>query len=148
LCTMITERYEKIRNLIGDSSSKLREGYFIKHDINLYNEIVEFTKDIENLKFPQRIWHWVNDHPNEYLCSCGNKITFHRNWKDGYRTACSTKCAQSKNSAKEKRKKTNILKWGVDNVSKSDEIKKRTEESNLKKWGTKSTFQNPFVREK
>lgn len=145
---MVTERYEKIKNLIGDNSSNLREGYFIKYDINLYNEILEFTKDIENLKFPQRIWHWVNNYPNEYLCSCGNKITFHRNWRDGYRTACSAKCAQSKNSAKEKRQKTNILKWGVDNVSKSDEIKKRTEESNLKKWGTKSTFQNPSVREK
>jgi hypothetical protein len=86
---------------------------------------MDFTKSID-IEFKQRIWHWISNIPGYYNCKCGKRTTFNKNWLDGYRLYCSNKCSQSDNKTKEKRRKTNIEKYGVDNVAKSKEIKNKT----------------------
>ena len=131
-----------------DSPNRLRESYFIKNYNDIHSQILEFSSNIADISFKERIWYWVNNINREYLCKCGKKTTFYKNWKDGYRKYCSPKCAQTDSSTKNKRKKTVLEKYGVDNIAKLEETKLKQEKTNLKKWGYKSSFQNEYVREK
>jgi hypothetical protein len=137
-----------INKILEGSSSKLREKYFIDNYSTIYTEIINFCVNINELPFKQKLWHWVNDYPNFFICNCGNKTTFNKNWLDGYRLYCSPKCAQNNNISKEKRIKTNLEKYGVDNIAKLESIKEKTKQTNLDKYGTKSTFQNKDVQYK
>lgn len=142
------DRFKIISDIVNDSPNRLRESFFIKNYIDIYEKIVEFSSNITDISFKERIWYWVNNINTEYLCKCGNKTTFNKNWKDGYRKWCSPKCAQTDKSTKEKRKLTVIEKYGVDNIAKLEETKRKQEQTNLKKWGHKSTFQNKEVQKK
>jgi hypothetical protein len=140
-------RLEKINNILDGSSTRLRESYFINNYDELYNDIVNFT-NINDISFKERLWYWVNDIKDEFLCKCGKKTTFNKNWLDGYRKWCSPKCAQTDKSTKEKRKKTVQKKYGVDNIAKLEETKRKQESTNLERYGTKSSFQNKDVQKK
>jgi len=144
---MNTENLETIDKIVDDKPVRLREAFFSKNYPEIYDLIMRFTNSLD-LPFIQRVWHWVNDFDKYFTCECGKKTSFNRNWKDGYKLNCSAKCAQVKQSTKEKRKQTTIQKWGVDNVAKSEIVKEITEKSNIEKWGYKSTFQNEEVRNK
>ena len=141
-------RLDKLNEATQGYPVRLRENFLKNNFSDLYKEIVSFCKNIEDLPFIQKIWHWVSNRPDYYTCKCGGRTSFHRNWKDGYREFCSAKCSATDQSTKEKRMTTTLEKWGVDNVSKSDIIKKRQEETNLERWGYKSSFQNPEIQEK
>lgn len=145
---MITERYSKINSIISGHSTRLREKYFSNNYSGIYSEINNFCQEIADLSFVQKIWHWVNNQPNYFICKCGKRTSFHKNWLNGYRIHCSAKCSQSEEQTKEKRKKTNIAKYGVDNIAKLDSVKEKQERTNLKKWGKVSSAQNESVKNK
>ena len=145
---MIEERKKIILDILDGSSSRLRESFFYKNYEELVNSINDFCSNIEDISFKEKLWYWVNDIDNKFLCCCGNTTTFNKNWLDGYRNYCSPKCAQSDKSTKEKRIKTNLEKYGVTNVAKSNLIKKKIEDTNLERYGYKSSFQNEEVRKK
>jgi len=138
---------ELLFELIGDSSSKLRETYISKNSPEIYDSIIDFSKDLE-LTFVQRVWHWVNNVKEIPTCYCGNITKFNKNWKLGYKKYCSQKCSSNSDETKNKRKATNIDRYGVDNVSKSDIIKEKIEKTNVERYGSKSSFQNEKVKEK
>lgn len=141
-------RLEIIDNILQGNGNRLRESYFNKNHPNILEEILVFCDLISHLPFNQKLWHWVNDYPSLYACKCGNSTTFNKNWKDGYRKYCSVKCSATDLSTKEKRKNTNLDKYGVENVAKSEKIKIKQMETNLKKYGAKSSAQNEEVRKK
>ena len=145
---MSTDKISKIENIIYDSRNRLRESYFSKNHQVIYNDIISYCQNIQDLNFIQKVWHWVNEKPDYFICKCGNRTTFNKNWLDGYRIYCSAKCSQSESSTKEKRRQTSLQKYGVDNVAKNDDVKKKQEITNLKKWGNKSSSQNELVKEK
>lgn len=145
---MVTERLDKINDIVQGNPIRLRESFFKKNYNSLYNNIIEYTKNISDIPFIQKIWHWCNNIPYYYTCMCGTRTSFNRKWTDGYRKYCSPKCSQSNEETKLKRKSTNILKYGVDNVAKLESIKQKQEKTNIKKYGFKSSFQNEKVREK
>jgi hypothetical protein len=142
---MNPERLKHLEEITENIPNRLRESYLSKY-VDLYNSIINYTN--LDLPFIQKIWHWVNDCPNEFTCKCGKKTSFNRNWKDGYKEYCSAKCTQSNNETKEKRKKTNLEKYGVDNVAKNHDVKSKMENTNLERYGYKSSFQNEDVRDK
>lgn len=144
---IIEERKKIILDILNGSSTRLRYSYFLNNHFDIFNNIINFCVDID-IPFNQKIWHWVNDKPTYYLCKCGNRTNFNKNWLNGYKIYCSSKCSQSNIETKEKRKLTNIEKYGVDNVAKLQEVKKKQEDTNLKIYGSKSSFQNKDVREK
>ena len=145
---MLPERNKIINNITQNKSNRLRETYLKNNYSEVYNNILSYCSNISDLPFIQKIWHWVNDTNNYVLCKCGNRTSFNRNWIDGYRKNCSAKCSQSDDLTKDRRKKTNLEKYGVDNIAKLDYIKIKTEKTNIEKYGHKSTFQNEDVREK
>lgn len=142
------ERLKIISDILDGSSTRLRESYFIKNFNDIFNEITDHSVNIVDISFKERLWYWSNNINDEFLCKCGNKTTFNKNWLDGYRKYCSTKCSHSDNITKEKRKATTLAKYGVDNIAKLDSTKKKTEDTNLERYGTKSSFQNKDVQER
>jgi hypothetical protein len=145
---MIEERKIIILDILDGSSSRLRESFFDKNHGELVTSINEFCSNIEDISFKEKLWYWISDINRKFLCCCGNTTTFNKNWLDGYRKYCSPKCAQSDKSTKEKRIKTNLEKYGVTNVAKSDLVKKKIEDTNLERYGHKSSFQNDDVKKK
>lgn len=59
----------------------------------------------------------------EHKCNTCGKPTKYINFTKGYKTYCSAKCAANNINTKEKRIKTNIIKYGCANVSQSETIK-------------------------
>ena len=145
---ILLDRIKIIDKILDGSPSRFRESYFSKNSPSVYSDILRYCVNISDLKFVQKVWHWVNDFPQYYRCRCGKSTSFNRNWKDGYRKYCSAKCAQSDLSTKEKRRQTNIKIYGVDNVAKNVDIQKKIESTNLEKYGSRSSFQNTEVRNK
>ena len=141
------ERLKIISDILDGSSTRLRDSYFLKNYPEIYEEINNHI-DIIDISFKEKLWYYSNNIVNEFVCKCGNKTTFNKNWLDGYRKYCSTKCSHSDDLTKEKRKATTLAKYGVDNVAKLDSIKKKTEDTNLERYGTKSSFQNEDVKKK
>lgn len=56
-------------------------------------------------------------------CKTCGKITKFVNYSIGYKPYCSAKCAANSNETKQKRIKTNIEKYGCENISQNEEIK-------------------------
>ena len=145
---MSTGKKETIIKIIDGKPTRIRESFFIKNYIDEYNDIIGYCINISDIPFVQKIWHYVNDYPTYYLCRCGNRTSFNRNWIDGYRKSCSPKCAQSNNDVKEKRKNNIMTNYGVDNIAKVSDIRLKTEETNQIRYGASSSFQNDKVRKK
>ena len=154
---------------------------FLKYIIK--NNKVLTNKYQINLKLPEETYLWcktkaeyiyciVND--IKYLPVCKEckigQLSF-LNYSKGYVDFCSVKCAQTNSKTKEKIKQTNINKYGVDNVSKLDNIKEKkkttlkknykvdsplqskkiqdkVKDTNLKKFGCENVSQNEDIKEK
>jgi len=132
----VSKKTKSIDDFIGGSPNKLREKYFIKYNLDLYNDIIGYTKKLD-LAFKQRIWHWVNGEDNYIYCKeCNkNKVSPKMNWRDGYKTYCSNKCSANSDSLRESAKKTLIEKYGVDHYSKTDDYVKKVKETSIDRYG-------------
>lgn len=144
------ERKELILKILdGKSKHRLRD-YYLRNNYNdVYNKIIEYCKDISDLLFVQKLWHWVYQKHDKFLCIHCEKehTTFHKNWLDGYRNFCSAKCAANHETTKQNRVNTCRLIYNCDNVAQNEYIKNKTEQTNISVWGFKSTFQNSIVRQ-
>lgn len=83
---------------------------------------------------------YIIAHPIMY-CPCGNMAVF-ENYKKGYRSYCSSKCANSDDLKKLRTVETYQRKYGVDNPQQNLEIKERTMRTKLEKFG--SSGYNPI----
>ncbi len=144
---MRNDRLNIINDILCGYPVRMRDVYFRNNHPTVLGDIENFCSGID-VPFKQMLWHWVNDIPSNYLCVCGNKTTFNRNWMDGYRISCSPKCAQSSDDTKKKRRETTIKRYGVDNVSKLDIIKDKQAKTNIERYGSTSSFQNEYVKRK
>ena len=61
---------------------------------------------------------------------------------------CSSQCSSNTTETKNKRKKTNIEKYGVDNPSKSKRVREKVEKTNTERYGVNSPLKNKQIREK
>lgn len=132
----LLKRIKTIDDFIGGSPNKLREKYFIKFNLELYNEIIDYTKNLDIL-FKEKIWHWVNGEDGYIYCKICNKnrVSFKMNWRDGYKTYCSNKCSSNDELLRENTKKTLTEKYGVDHYSKTSDYLKKVKETSMSKYG-------------
>lgn len=124
-----------INDIVKDSHNRTRESFFCKNYNELYKEIIEYTINLKDIKFPFRIWHWINNEPNYIRCYCGNRVSQTMNWRNGYKKYCSNKCSSNSNKTKEKTKKTILEKYGVDHYSKTKDYVNKVKKTSLEKWG-------------
>ena len=129
------KKIDCINKILDGSPNRMREKYFIKYHTQIYDEIIKFTRDVNDIPFKFKVWHWVNDEPNYILCKCGKKVKSHISWQDGWRKFCSTKCSANDLDKKEKSKNTILNKYGVEHYSQTQDFKTKVKETSLEKWG-------------
>ena len=95
-----------ILSITKGSPNRLRESFFIKENIEIFNEIINYTSNINDIMFKYKVWHWVNNEPNYILCECGNRVSGNMNWLNGYKKYCSNKCSSNNKELIENSKKT------------------------------------------
>lgn len=72
------------------------EKWLIKNNFELYNEIINYCKDISDLSFKQKLWHYQNKKAHIITCDnikCNCSVNFKGSWTVGYYTYCSQLCS-------------------------------------------------------
>jgi predicted transcriptional regulator len=166
-----------INNLLKNNniiSRKCRKDYLEKNNINIYNNIIYYTKFLENTcKLSERVYCILNNINSPMICNnknCNKSVNFVC-FSIGYKKYCCSTCGVRDEEIKNKIINTNLLrygvvhysktqerrdrvintcinKYGVDNPCKSKEIIKKIENNNIKKYGVKSVFQLEEVKRK
>lgn len=128
---------------------------------NKYPNIIQNMKEITEIdtdNVSKLIWHLINGNDIPKCPICGKELEF-KNYGEGYKKACSKKCSdilrgsgsrgkKLSEETKEKIKKTNIKRYGVDNPFKSKEIKERIKQTNLNKYGFEYAAQSKEIKKK
>lgn len=129
-------KIDSVENIIKGSPNRMRESVFIKEDLGLYSEIVEYTGHLD-LSFKQRVWHWINNINDYVVCiECGmNRVNFNMKWRDGYKKFCSSKCSSNNKELQSDIKERMIEKYGVDHYSKTGEYVEKVKKTSLERYG-------------
>lgn len=91
------------------------------------------------------IYNEINNPPR---CQCCDNFTKFKSFSIGYTRFCSAKCSSNSISTKEKRKNTNLIKYGVESSFQSQDIKDKIKNSNLIKYGVEHHTQLPDIIQK
>jgi len=155
---MLLERYirgnKKDRMIISDflndkgrvSSTRTTKSYVKKHFYKEYSKVIKHSEMIglEPERFSEELYHYLNNILEPVKCKkCTEKIPKFTGLLTGYLDYCSSKCSNSSLVVMEKKERTYIKKYGVDNPSKSNIIKKKIENKFIENYGG-----NPFTVKK
>lgn len=126
-------------------NSRLNANWFLsRNKYHIYNEILKNTSalfDNETLN-AERIYCYKLKLENKPKClHCESTTTFFT-YKKGYHLYCSESCRKSSKLIVEKRKNTNILRYGVDNPTKNINIANKVRESHLNKTNQQKSNSN------
>ena len=114
-----------------------------KYDKKIYEYLTNRYSDSSSLK--ETLYRIFNNIEVRPVCNiCGNKLKF----DNGFKKFCSNRCAQLSNESKEKRKKTCLERYGVDNYSKTSEYKQRIKSTCLERYGVEYSWQSKECKEK
>jgi len=133
---------EELKNWISDylvKNGKKSLHIAINNSSKIKNSIIEFTNFLPNdVKINQRCFHIITDLidiPDCKECKL-NKVNFNnRNKEWRYLDFCSNSCGTKNKETQIKLKNTNIIRYGVDNISKSEYFLNLMKISNNLKYG-------------
>lgn len=105
---------------------------------------------ISDIQLKQRIWHYIYNVKDIPCCNnCGVELKFGRSLKEGYGVYCSITCANKSDEHIENVKKTNNIKYGGDTPICSKEIKDKISKTNIEKYGVDNIFKdNQYIQNK
>jgi hypothetical protein len=155
--------------LVNNKSGwKTSESKLIKNEINLYNKIISYCEkhNLTDITFKEKIWFFINSVNSKPKClECEKLLKFGKSLNVGYGKYCSLVCTNKNSEHKDKikitnniiyggntpfsskdvinkTKKTNIERYGVDNVMKLDRVKEIFKQGSLNKYGTEFPAQS------
>lgn len=121
--------------------SKLKSREFLE----LLKELTKFLPEDANIG--ERVYCLDNNINERHKCYCGNQ-TKYLNYSLGYSERCSRKCIYGDQRVSEKRKKTNIEKYGFSSYTKTKEYLDKTKSTNLERYGSEFYLQSQDKFEK
>ena len=130
---MLRKKYPNVRNVVPSS--------------NLYKQ---FNSVFGGLFTPSELSYWYRNNLRDlkvskfYCPICSKPILFHRE----YARHCSQKCADLDPHKYNSFRKTSIEKFGVENPSKSSQIKSKIKESCMLKYGVENPSQLDLIKAK
>lgn len=142
--------YTKVTDFLTKYNANLiyhntREYYFRTNHQNIYTNIIDLTAFLNKPSFIERLYCYTNNITKRPKCAiCDNEVTFNRNRE--YNKYCSHRCsmvdmktliganASQLQSVKDKKKSKSLEKYGVDNPSKSAEIKNLLSDRRTAYW--------------
>lgn len=107
-----------------------------------FNSFLKFFQTVEDLDFKNENFSFVSAYYRKclYVCpGCG---------KLGLTKYCSQKCSNNDPEVKEKKAKTSLEHYGVDNPAKSKTVKEKSIQTCLEKYKKEYAFQAETVKEK
>lgn len=112
-----------------------------------------FIMDKSDNSLKERIYCIIYGINEPVLCKeCKtNRVKFLTNGgksNNTYSTFCSNKCANANQETRQKKKKTFIERFGVENPFSSEEVKEKIRETNLQKYGAENPAQNLILKQK
>jgi hypothetical protein len=131
-----------LNNVFQNKNNRLKESFIEKNFKNFHEFIMN---NYEGFSFLEKLYNFYKNPDN--TCYCGNKTSF-ISFSKGYLEYCSVKCSSSSKKTRDKYKKTCIEKWGVDNISKTDDAKRKKEETCIKRYGKKSHLQTDYCKKR
>ena len=161
--TELIELIEKQKKILGPNifKKKVLKNYYPKIIEDLDNFLIK-NQEITELPFQQQFYCFLYDIKYKPKCICCNNTPRFKSIVKGYGVYCSHKCSIKNTNiisnsynkygkhhmycddVKEKIKKTNLEKYGVENVFQNKEIKEKIKKVNLEKYGV----ENPAKSEK
>ena len=123
-----------------------REYHLLTNHPAVYSKIISATEFLTNTSFVERIYCYTNNISTRPKCTvCENEVRYSRDRR--YNQCCSQRCSLILSSlsgnnpsqlqlVKDKKKEAALGKYGVDNVSKSVEMKKRLSAIRIEYWNT------------
>jgi hypothetical protein len=147
---MDTER--RTINIAELNEKQRRRKYFERNFDILLSDIDKYNIDYKIDNFSILLYHFYHKLSTPNLCRVCNNFTKFISFNKGYNTYCSRKCIMSDKELVSKRNKksveTNLLKYGVDNPMKVDNIKEKVKKTNLEKWGVEYYTQTSDYKER
>jgi hypothetical protein len=131
-----------LRNSKGNiDSNKIRSSKYKKY-LNSLNSLIE-----GDYTLLQKIWLIDRNLLIPPKCYCGNTVLWVKSKRE-YSLHCSALCARTDPKVIEKRKQTNIQKYGATAPTKNKEVIKKMRATNLIKYGVETSFERENFKEK
>lgn len=96
----------------------------------------------------EKIWNFCHGSNIVPVCECGNQVKFSNQFRTGYNSFCSAKCAQNSHQTRESFKRTMLDRYGVTNNFALQSVKEQKKKTWLKTLGVDNPAKNASVREK
>jgi len=116
--------------LLEKPKGRCTERYIKKNYPIEYNEIMRQIGDV----FAEKLYNYFYNEPTHICPTCGKKTPF-RTLTKGYSTFCSTRCSYNSDLRMQKIKATIKEKYGVENVSQNEDIKRKKKETIMNTFG-------------
>ena len=113
-----------------------------------YSEFVKFLKFTFQTTLREALYLYCNDIQHKPICSCGSPKKF-KSFEFGYGDDCgNVNCGVRKKIIKEKRTRTNIEKYGVENPFSNKGVQERIRKTNLEKYGVENPSSAESIKRK
>ena len=144
-----TEEYRELQLLL---KSKANFSGVLRMAV-LKQKIVDVTPYFGDLTCEERIYYIINDIPSSInQCITCDKPTSFISIQKGYKQYCSISCSKKDPKkiklSNEKRRRTNLQKYGVENIAQSIVIKNKIKDTCLQKYGVEYYLQVTEIRNK
>ena len=146
---MNISKEEVLGILTTQPKGNIQERLFKLKFPEIYQEVLSMSFP-EDFKFTQKLYHYFHNDPELKLglcIICGNRCKF-KNFNIGYFPHCSKECIIKDDGVANKRKQTNIERFGVENPFQSEEIKEKIKAFNYEQYGVPSYTQTQECKDK
>lgn len=143
------DKYKKYIYSIMMKNGNLCKKLFKKHIRENNENAININNILNKYKISLRVFRYFIDNPelkefNIFCPNCGNRIDLSKEYKEN----CSKKCMYKNPKMKERRKETNLKKYGVENTFQGEYFKEKIKETNLRNLGVESPSKSPIIMEK
>lgn len=106
--------------------------------LNRYCDSKSLQESLNRIKY--------NIHIRPVCKICGKPVKYM--YKDKFKQFCSCKCSMNSEQTRNNLKHSLMIKYGVDNYTKTKEYKEKSKQTWLKKYGVKNPNQSKIIRDK
>ena len=147
-----------IKSLYFTKKNTINSNY-LKHDwLEKHSKIKDYlvNRYTDSSSYKETLYRILLGIETRPTCKvCGNPVMFEGNHRWGrnrngwpFLLYCSPKCNANDPESKEQRRQTCLIKYGVDNPAKVEDIKEKTKQTNLKIYGVENVYQSKYIQDK